>query len=116
MPLKTNPRILEKLRRLLCDLQNHIRDAVAGARSAQAKSFAKIAAVTQADTIYQIDRISEAAILDWFGKNWPITMPVELVMEGIEDGETVTYPPSTPVQKTAWNCILDPIVGTRCLL
>jgi hypothetical protein len=116
VPLKTNPRVLEKLRRLLCSLQNHIRDAVAGARSVHAKSFAKIAAVTQADTIYQIDKISEAAILGWFDKNWPHTMPVELVMEGIEDGETVTFPRGTPVLQTAWKCILDPIDGTRCIM
>ena len=116
MPLKTNPRVLEKLRRLLCSLQNHIRDAVADARNAHAKSFAQIAAVTQADTIYQIDKISEVAILDWFEKNWPRTMPVELVMEGIEDGEIVTFPRGTPVRKTAWKCILDPIDGTRCIM
>jgi len=114
--LKTNPRVLEKLRRLLCDLQNHIRDAVTDARAAQAKSFAKIAAVTQADTIYQIDKISEVAILDWFGRNWPRTLPVELIMEGIEDGEIVTFPQGTPVQETAWKCILDPIDGTRCIM
>ena len=116
MPLKTNPRELEKLRRLLCSLQNHIRDAVADARHAHAKSFAKIAAVTQADTIYQIDKISEAAILNWFEKNWPRAMPIELVMEGIEDGEIVTFPHGTPVKKTAWKCILDPIDGTRCIM
>ena len=116
MPLKTNPRVHEKLRRLLCSLQNHIRDAVAGGRSAHAKSFAKIAAVTQADTIYQIDKISEAAILEWFEENWPRTMPVELVMEGIEDSEIVTFPHGTPVEKTAWKCILDPIDGTRCIM
>lgn len=116
MSLQTNPRVLEKLRRLLCSLQEHIRDAVVGARGAHAKSFAKIAAVTQADTIYQVDKISEAAILDWFGKNWPRTMPVALVMEGIEDGETVTFPLGTSVQKTEWKCILDPIDGTRCIM
>jgi hypothetical protein len=97
-------------------LQNHIRDTVIASRGAHAKSFAKIAAVTQADTIYQIDKISEVAILGWCGKNWPRTMPVELVMEGIEDGETVTFPRGTPVDETAWKCILDPIDGTRCIM
>ncbi len=114
--MKTNPRVLESLRRLLCSLQNHIRDAVAGSRNVHAKSFAKIAAVTQADTLYHIDKISEAAILEWFGENWPRTMPVELVMEGIEDSENMTFPHGTPVEKTAWKCILDPIDGTRCIM
>ena len=107
---------MDKLRRLLCALQIHIRDAVIASRGAHAKSFAKVAAVTQADTIYQIDKISEAAILSWFAKNWPRTLPVELVMEGIEDSENVTFPHGTPVTKTAWKCILDPIDGTRCIM
>jgi hypothetical protein len=116
VPLKTNTRLLDSLRLLLCELQNHIRDTVARARTRQARSFANIAAITQADTIYQIDKISEAAILGWFDKNWPHTQPVELVMEGIEDGETVTFPSGTPQEKTKWKCILDPIDGTRCLM
>ncbi|MFT3869042.1 MAG: inositol monophosphatase [Nibricoccus sp.] len=116
MSAKIDPRILERLRRLLCSLQDHIRDAVIASRRAHAKSFAKIVAVTEADTIYQIDKISEAAILSWFKKNWPRTLPVELVMEGIEDGEEVTFPRGTPVEKTAWKCILDPIDGTRCIM
>lgn len=111
-----HPRTLEKLRRLLCALQIHIRDAVIASRGAHSRSFAKVAAVTQADTIYQIDKISEAAILGWFAKNWPCSLPVELVMEGIEDGDNVTFPPGTPIAKTAWKCILDPIDGTRCIM
>jgi len=116
MPAKIDPRVLEKLRRLLCALQTHIRDAVIASRGKHAKSFARIAAVTEADTIYQIDKISEAAILSWFTENWPRTLPVELVMEGIEDGEIVTFPHGIPVAKTAWKCILDPIDGTRCIM
>lgn len=116
VPAKIDPRVLEKLRRLLCALQAHICAAVIASRGAHAKSFARIVAVTEADTIYQIDKISEAAILSWFEKNWPRTLPVELVMEGIEDGEIVTFPRGTPLAKTAWKCILDPIDGTRCIM
>lgn len=116
MPAPIDPRVLEKLRRLLCALQASILDAVIASRAKHAKSFAKIAAVTEADTIYQIDKISEAAILTWFEKNWPRTLPVELVMEGIEEGEIVTFPRGTPVETTAWKCILDPIDGTRCIM
>lgn len=116
MPSQADPRVLEKLRRLLCALQVHLRDAVIASRGRHAKSFARVAAVTAADTIYQVDKISEAAILAWFAENWPRTLPVELVMEGIEDSETVTFPRGTPVAKTAWKCILDPIDGTRCIM
>jgi len=116
VPLKTNPRVLENLRRLLCALQDHIRDAVIASRGMHAKSFARIDAVTQADTIYHVDKISEAAILSWFARKWPRSMPVELVMEGIEDGANLTFPRGTPVQETLWKCILDPIDGTRCIM
>ena len=64
---------LARARQLLCSLQNHIRDTLVGARARQAKHFARIAAVTAADTIYHIDKISEAAILDWFARHWPRT-------------------------------------------
>lgn len=37
-------------------------------------------------------------------------------MEGIEDGEVVTFPRSTPVKQTVCKCILDPIDGTRNLM
>ena len=107
---------LERARRLLCALQVELRDTLIVARVKSGKSFAKIAAVTAADTIYQVDKISEAAIFVWFEKHWPRTWPVELVMEGIEDGETVTFPRGTPVAQTIFKCILDPIDGTRNLM
>jgi fructose-1,6-bisphosphatase/inositol monophosphatase family enzyme len=74
------------------------------------------AAVTAADTIYQIDRVSEKAVADWFEAHWPADRPVELVMEGIEEGEAVTVPRGTPVARTEFKCILDPIDGTRNLM
>ena len=72
--------------------------------------------MTAADTIYQVDKISEAAIFAWFERHWPRHWPVELVMEGIEDGDVVTFPRGTPVAKTIFKCILDPIDGTRNLM
>ena len=94
-----------------------MRDALLAARAkaSSASRFAEIAAVTKADTIYEIDKVSEDAILHWYEKNWPRSWPVELVMEGIdEDG--VTFPRGTPVGKTKWKCILDPIDGTRGIM
>lgn len=111
--MKTN---LDYARRLLCALQVDLRDTLIAARAKGGKSFAKIAAVTAADTIYQVDKISEAAILGWFEKHWPRPWPVELVMEGLEAGETVTFPRGTPVAQTIFKCILDPIDGTRNLM
>ena len=99
-------------RRLLCALQDHIRDTLIAARRLQAGKFARVAAVTAADTIYYIDRLSEHAILSWFEQHWPRAAPVEVVMEGLE-GEAVTFPRGISVARTIWKCILDPIDGTR---
>ncbi len=108
---------LQRLRVLLCSLGDTIRDTLIAARRSRADTdLAGIAAVTAADTIYQIDRISEGAILAWFAAHWPARWPVELVMEGLEEGETVTIPRGTPVAQTAFKCILDPIDGTRNLM
>lgn len=107
---------LERARRLLCDLQDHIRATLIAARQRQARSFARVAGVTAADTIYRIDRVSEDAIRGWFEEHWPASMPVELVMEGLADGEVATFPHGTPAERTRWVCILDPIDGTRGLM
>ena len=108
---------LQQARRLLCSLQIYVRDALLTARahSSSASRFAEIAAVTKADTIYQIDKVSEDAIIRWFEGHWPRNWPVELVMEGIDEA-AVTFPRGTPVAKTKWKCILDPIDGTRGIM
>jgi fructose-1,6-bisphosphatase/inositol monophosphatase family enzyme len=106
---------LARARRLLCALQDHIRDTLIAARARHAAKFARVAAVTAADTIYYIDRLSEEAISGWFERHWPQAWPVELVMEGLEHGST-TFPRGTPPGKTQWKCILDPIDGTRSLM
>ena len=108
---------LETARGLLCSLGAAVRDRVVAARgSAAAGDLAVVAAVTAADTIYAIDRVGEAAISEWFEANWPAEEPVEIVMEGLEDGYVLTFPRGTPVKATKWKAILDPIDGTRCLL
>lgn len=107
---------LERARRLLCQLHLSIRDAILSARERDARSFARVAGVTAADTIYQVDKISEAAITRWFDEHWPKSWPVEIVMEGIEETESVTFPRGTPVGRTLFKCILDPIDGTRNLM
>jgi fructose-1,6-bisphosphatase/inositol monophosphatase family enzyme len=105
----------DQARRLLCRLQDTIRDSVRAAQSRDARKMTRVAAVTTADTIYGIDKVSEHAVLAWFGKNWPKRWPVELVMEGLE-GEAVTFPRGTPVKQTLFKCILDPIDGTRGIM
>lgn len=107
---------LERARRLLLALQDHIRDTLIASRPRHAQRYAQIVAVTAADTIYQVDKLSENAILTWFEKHWPQHWPLELVMEGLEDHGPVTFPAGTPVARTWLKCIIDPIDGTRGLM
>ena len=65
---------LDQARRLLCRLQDAIRDSVRAAqpidvaqgRRGDARRMTRVAAVTSADTIYGIDKVSEAVVLAWF--------------------------------------------------
>lgn len=111
-PMRANP---AQARRLLCRLHDEIRAAVRAAQHRGARRMTRVAAVTTADTIYGIDKVSEATVLAWFAKNWPKRWTVELVMEGLEHGP-VTFPRGTPVAQTLYKCILDPIDGTRSLM
>ncbi|MSU47408.1 MAG: inositol monophosphatase [Lacunisphaera sp.] len=106
---------LDQARRLLCRLHDAICESVSTAQRRSSQRMARVAAVTSADTIYAIDRVSEATVLAWFKRHWPQRWPVELVMEGLE-GHAVTFPRGTPVARTLFKCILDPIDGTRGLM
>ena len=75
-------------RRLLCELGDHVRDAVVGARG---MDMAAIEGETAADTIYAIDRVADDALLDWFEQHWP---DVEVVSEGLEEPVVVGRDPT----------------------
>jgi len=106
----------EAARGLLCAFQDQVL-AVFLRERAQAgeDSLHGVVDVTAADTIYQIDKVSEDAILDWFGAHWPKDWPVELVMEGLDEENAVTFP-EVPVEQTIFKCIIDPIDGTRPIM
>lgn len=104
----------EIFRELLCDLGIFIRDRLLAGRELGG-DLSAVAAQTTADTIYAIDKISEAAIVEWFESRWPMAEPVEVVMEGVEDG-SLCFPHETKVSHTRWKCLLDPIDGTRGIM
>jgi fructose-1,6-bisphosphatase/inositol monophosphatase family enzyme len=114
--VKASIRQLHQARRLLGRLQDEIRTAVLAARARGAGRLSRVAGVTAADTIYAVDRVSEKTVLAWFGRHWPARWPVEIVMEGLEGRGAVTFPKGTPVDRTVFKCIIDPIDGTRGLM
>ena len=94
------------LRGHLEDLHLHILKAILDANKARREQLSQVAYQTSADTIYQIDSVSDAALLNWFKAEWPSTRPVEIVMEGLRDDETLNFPEDTPVSETKLRCII----------
>lgn len=107
---------LDEARRLICAMHRHIRATLLASRARHARRFAEVARETAADTIYHVDDLGEAAIGEWFSAHWPRSWPVEIVMEGLADGESMTFPHGVAPARTAWKCIIDPIDGTRGLM
>lgn len=112
--MNADARILERARRLLCALQVAVRERLGAARAREGRHFAEVAAVAPEDTIFRVDRISEAVVFAWLEENWPRDWPTELVMEGVAAG--ATFPRGTAAADTRWKLILDPIDGTRGLM
>ena len=73
----------EKPRLLLCQLGTAIQSHVIGQRNNKsAEQLSEVSSVTESDTIYSIDKISEDALLEWFCDHWPDHLPVEVIAEG----------------------------------
>ncbi len=106
------PLDLDDLRRLLCDLGDHIRAAIVAGRRDGVR-FSAVDSRTIADTIYAVDRISDDALLAWFDARWPVDDPVELVSEGLDESVVA---PTRATSEPRWTCIVDPVDGTRGLM
>lgn len=105
------------MRRLLCAFQVQIRDGILrNRRGLGTDGLVEVAAVTEADTIYRIDRITEDSVLAWFDSHWPVQWPAALVMEGLEDHTTRIVPASAAGKGPLLKIIVDPIDGTRGLI
>ncbi|MBW2387454.1 MAG: inositol monophosphatase [Deltaproteobacteria bacterium] len=107
----------ERLRALLCAMEDAIQEHVIRARDdASMEDLSHIESVTDSDTIYYIDRVSEEAILRWFEQHWPSDLATILVMEGLPDSRPTVFPADIPEASARFVCIVDPIDGTRGLM
>ncbi|CAA6679462.1 MULTISPECIES: inositol monophosphatase [unclassified Lentimonas] len=107
----------ETLRQSLCDLQHFILETILAERTKRnTNELAAISEKTAADVIYAIDVVADQAILTWFEANWSAEWPVQIIMEGLEDSETLCCPKGTAIEATTLKCIIDPIDGTRGIM
>ncbi len=107
----------ETIRELLCDLGSCVQQAVIKRRAeANFTDLSEVSEVTEADTIYHIDKFSEEALLEWFEQSWPDELPVQVIAEGLEEQGDVCYPKGTAIEDTRFKVLIDPIDGTRELM
>jgi fructose-1,6-bisphosphatase/inositol monophosphatase family enzyme len=90
----------DEARLLLCQLGDHVRELVLGARG---MDMAAIEGQTRADTIYAIDRVADDALETWFETHWT---GVEVVSEGFDEPVVIGGEPT-------WTVVVDSIDGTR---
>jgi fructose-1,6-bisphosphatase/inositol monophosphatase family enzyme len=74
----------------------------------------RVAADGEGDTIYAIDRVSEAVLIDGL-EEIAVDAPIRLVAEGMPGGG-VTLPRGTAEADCVWRLLVDPIDGTRGLM
>jgi len=108
---------LDRLRVLLCQLQDHIQSIVTRARRRHTSDeLSRVVARTEADVLYGIDRVGEEGITGWFRERWPDEWPVEIVMEGLDPSRRLIFPEARADCEPLLKCIIDPIDGTRGLM
>jgi fructose-1,6-bisphosphatase/inositol monophosphatase family enzyme len=104
--------LLEPIRQL----QTNIRTAVITAcEQASLESLSTIAEEAEGDTIYAVDRVSEAVLIDFFTREVASQFPIVLIAEGLPQGKIV-LPVGTAEETAVWRIIVDPIDGTRGLM
>ena len=92
-----------------------IREGIRLDRARHPQSVAhEIHKTTSADTIYEIDRVSEESLVDWFRKNWPAEYPALVIAEGLGDESGVVFPEGASEPQLL--ILIDPIDGTRGLM
>lgn len=109
-------RLTHPLLQPLRSLHASIRTAVITAcEQASLESLSTIAEEAEGDTIYAVDRVSEAVLIDFFNREIASHSPIVLIAEGLPDGQVV-LPKGTAEETAVWRIIVDPIDGTRGLM
>jgi fructose-1,6-bisphosphatase/inositol monophosphatase family enzyme len=100
----------------LCRVHDWIRGAVVAAcEETSMGELSAIAAQGAGDVTFQIDRVSESALVERLAFEVAQYDPIVLVGEGLPDGK-ITLPESAAESDARWRVIVDPIDGTRGLM
>jgi fructose-1,6-bisphosphatase/inositol monophosphatase family enzyme len=107
----------DELLALILELQEQIRAAVVAACEQGAlEDLAGVAEdETAGDTIYAVDRVSEALLVAFFAERVAPRWPLVLIAEGLPPGG-VTLPAGLDPADAVIRVIVDPIDGTRGLM
>lgn len=92
-------------------LHERLRARVLAAISAAAEDLSAVAHDGAGDTMYAVDRVAEEVLRDLVAEEFRDLLPLRLVAEGLEGGETVVG-----AGAPQWVLIVDPIDGTRGLM
>lgn len=101
---------------LVRGVQRRIRDEVlAACRREATEALSRVAAEEGGDTIYAIDKVGEALLLEEFGRAAARLGGFVLVAEGLPEG-SVVLPEGLDAARARYRVIVDPIDGTRGLM
>jgi fructose-1,6-bisphosphatase/inositol monophosphatase family enzyme len=104
--------LLPAIRELHAEVRRVVVDAC---ESASVEQLAGIASEAEGDTIYEIDRVSEHTLVEFFEREVASRIPIVLIAEGIEGG-SIVLPRGSEADRARWRVIVDPIDGTRALM
>jgi fructose-1,6-bisphosphatase/inositol monophosphatase family enzyme len=100
---------------VLRELGRALRDSVVGAYDRAGEGeLSGVADDGPGDTIYRIDRVSEAVLVERLAPRAASLGGIQLVAEGLPGGEIAL--PHGRREACAWRFIVDPIDGTRCIM
>ena len=104
--------LFEPIKRLHATVRQLVVDTC---ENASADQLSAVVADGEGDTIFAVDRISEATLVDFFETEIDSHVPIILVAEGIEGGRVV-LPRTSDENDAVWTIVVDPIDGTRGLM
>jgi fructose-1,6-bisphosphatase/inositol monophosphatase family enzyme len=104
--------LLAAVRRLHEQLRGAV--IVAGERDAS-DDLSRVASDAAGDTLYALDTVTEAPLVEFFEREVAPHVPVALIAEGIPGGRLV-LPANASGTDVRWHVIVDPIDGTRGLM